>query len=121
MPLFLLLLKVLNSYIFCVYFQASTCSFTLPEKLSFKKGSDEKSLDLSNPTQNFLLLANGKWEGDDMRYHGSSGRVPSSDPVNLKSTGSVGVQKQGWLIQAHAICMILAWMASAASGMLMAR
>ena len=63
-------------------------------------------------------LATGDW-GSDLEYH--SAKVPSSTPVNFASTGGVGAQNEGWLVQVHAVFMVLAWMAAAASGILIAR
>ena len=46
---------------------------------------------------------------------------PSSAAVNFASTAAVGAVTETWLVQIHGVCMILAWMAAAASGILMAR
>jgi hypothetical protein len=92
----------------------------LPEKLTFKyKGTEDKPWDLNDPKSTYLLISRGNLEGGDLTYHVE--KSPSSAAVNFASTVPVGAVTETWLVQIHGVCMILAWMAAAASGMLMAR
>ena len=95
----------------------------MPEKLTYKyKGTeDEKEMawNLNDPKSTYLLISRGDLEGGDLTYHNE--KSPSSAAVNFASTAAVGAVTETWLVQIHGVCMILAWMAAAASGMLMAR
>ena len=92
----------------------------MPEKLTFKyKGTEDKPWDLNDPKSTYLLISRGNLEGGDLTYHVE--KSPSSAAVNFASTVAVGAITETWLVQIHGVCMILAWMAAAASGMLMAR
>ena len=92
----------------------------MPEKLAFKyKGTEDKQWDLNDPKSTYLLISRGNLEGGDLTYHVE--KSPSSAAVNFASTVPVGAVTETWLVQIHGVCMILAWMAAAASGMLMAR
>merc|ERR1711971_428289 len=67
----------------------------------------------------YLLISRGNLEGGVLQFHFEMS--PSSAAVNLESIAAVGAVTETWLVQVHGVCMILAWMAAAASGMLMAR
>ena len=93
----------------------------MPEKLTYKyKVTEDKTWNLNdNPSTTYLLISRGNLEGGDLTYHVE--KSPSSAAVNFASTAAVGAITETWLVQIHGVCMILAWMAAAASGMLMAR
>ena len=93
----------------------------MPEKLTFKyKGTEDKPWDLNDPKSTYLLISRGNLKaGGDLIHHEE--KSPSSAAVNFASTAAVGAVTETWLVQIHGVCMILAWMAAAASGMLMAR
>ena len=103
-----------------LFLQASSCSFTLPEKLNFKYASSDKSIDLSQATQ-FLLLARGSLSsGKTLSYHNDQ-RIHTAQAVDFAAIEALEIKPENWMVQVHAILMTLAWMASAASGMLIAR
>ena len=93
----------------------------MPETLTYKyKGTEDKTWDLKDSSSYpYLLISRGNLENGDLKYHVE--KSPSSAAVNLESTAAVGAVTETWLVQIHGVCMILAWMAAAASGMLMAR
>ena len=97
----------------------------MPEKLTYKyKGTEDKTLNLNDPKSTYLLISRGNLKaGGDLispdSYHEE--KSPSSAAVNFASAAAVGAVTETWLVQIHGVCMILAWMAAAASGMLMAR
>ena len=95
----------------------------MPEKLTYKyKGTEdekEMELNLNDPKSTYLLISRGDLAGGDLTHHNE--KSPSSAAVNFASTAAVGAVTETWLVQIHGVCMILAWMAAAASGMLMAR
>ena len=93
----------------------------MPEKLTFKyKGTEDKPWDLNDPKSTYLLISRGNLKaGGDLIHHEE--KSPSSAAVDFASTAAVGAVTETWLVQIHGVCMILAWMAAAASGMLMAR
>jgi hypothetical protein len=82
-------------------------------------GSDKKAFNLATTKYN-ILLATGSMDGNGLSYHGTT-RLPSGEAVNFKDNAPVVAGKEGWLVQIHGIIMVLAWLASASSGMLMAR
>ena len=73
------------------------------------------------PGKYHMLLSIGPFESStgNLMYH--SDKVVSAKPLNLKSFKSVELQAKGWMAQIHGFLMILAWMGSAASGMMLAR
>ena len=101
---------------------AKSCDFTLPNELKFTPpgGSEQKSYDIGSGKYH-MLLSIGPFESStgNLIYH--SDKVVSAKPLNLKSFKSVELQTKGWMAQIHGFLMILAWMGSAASGMLLAR
>jgi len=101
---------------------AKSCDFTLPNELKFTPpgGSEQKSYDIGSGKYH-MLLSIGPFESStgNLNYH--SDKVVSAKPLNLKSFKSVELQAKGWMAQIHGFLMILAWMGSAASGMMLAR
>merc|ERR1711983_729630 len=101
---------------------AKSCDFTLPNELNFTPpgGSEQKSYDIGSGKYH-MLLSIGSFESStgNLMYH--SDKVVSAKPLNLKSFKSVELQAKGWMAQIHGFLMILAWMGSAASGMMLAR
>jgi len=101
---------------------AKSCDFTLPNELKFTPpgGSEQKSYDIGSGKYH-MLLSIGPFESStgNLFYH--SDKVVSAKPLNLKSFKSVELQAKGWMAQIHGFLMILAWMGSAASGMMLAR
>ena len=65
------------------------------------------------------MLATGSTENEKLLKH--SIKVSSAQPIELSLTTNTVGKGQGWLVQIHAVLMALAWMGSAASGMVMAR
>ena len=68
-----------------------------------------------------MLLSIGPFASSsgNLNYHND--RIVSAKPLNLKKVESVELQGKGWMAQIHGFLMILAWMGSAASGMMLAR
>ena len=97
--------------------QISTCEFGLPEKFTFSE--PETSEFNLNEGKLHLLLASGSLSSGRLSYHNS--RIASKAPVNLASVLKVEIGQERCFDQIHACLMILAWMGSAASGMLLAR
>ena len=91
----------------------------MPEKLKYKYKGTDKTWNLNDPKSTYLLISRGDLEGGDLTFHVE--KSPSSAAVNFASAAAVGAVTETWLVQIHGVCMILAWMAAAASGMLMAR
>ena len=65
-----------------------------------------------------LLLANGPLNAENPGFHDK--KIGSSKPVNLKLVQTIKATKSA-LPHVHGILMIVAWIASAGSGMLIAR
>ena len=97
--------------------QISTCEFSLPEKFTFSE--PEKTEFNLNEGKLHLLLASGSMSSGRLSKHTS--RIASKAPVNLASVSKVEIGQDSYFDQLHACLMILAWMGSAASGMLIAR
>ena len=83
-------------------------------------GSEQKSYDIGSGKYH-MLLSIGPFASSsgNLNYHND--RIVSAKPLNLKSVESVELQRKGWMAQIHGFLMILAWMGSAASGMMLAR
>jgi len=95
------------------------CSFTLDEKMKFKvPGSSDVTFNLGEKMH--LLLAYGSTSGDNLLYH--DGKIPSAEKVDLRSTSEVAAGLDSKLfIQVHGALMSIAWIALAATGMVIAR
>lgn len=63
----------------------------------------------------------GSASGGGPTYHGSN-RISSEYEVDLKSVAEVGgINKTDTLVRVHAVFMLIAWLASASCGILLAR
>ena len=97
--------------------QISSCQFNLPEKFKVISPIEDEF----NLAENLhLLLATGAISNGKLSYHDTS-RLASKAPVSLASVQKVEIGGDSGLDQVHAALMIIAWMGSAASGMLLAR
>ncbi|TRY72295.1 hypothetical protein TCAL_11262 [Tigriopus californicus] len=98
-----------------------TCTFTLNEQITAAPPDQSPvQFDLINSRQ-FLLLAAGSMSasGELLTYH-SQNKLASAGSVALKSVEPVG-SATTVLIRVHGVLMIIAWMASASCGMMLAR
>ena len=102
--------------------QAKSCQFTLPNELKFTPpgSSEQKSYNIGSGKYH-MLLSTGSFSSGKLNQHSGVDRTATSKPLNLKSVGSVEIQGKGWMAQIHGFLMIVAWMGSAASGMMLAR
>ena len=87
--------------------------------LKYTVDSQEKVIDLRNATSHILLARGNAQSSGKLEYHEQ--RVPSAAAVDFQAISKIEGEEEGWAYQGHAICMVLAWMSSAASGMLLAR
>lgn len=101
--------------------QVTTCDFILPDSFNVvPPGGQSTTFNLAG-TEYHLLLATGNTDNSNLVYHGPGNKVSSGAPIDLKASSLVQAAGEGWLVQVHGCLMVLAWLASAASGMLMAR
>ena len=98
---------------------ATTCSFTVPEKLKFTPPSSEteKTFDLSESPYH-VLVATGAMQGQALSYHAA--KLASGEAADLKSAAGLKAS-EGYFVQIHGVLMATAWIASSTCGMLMAR
>ena len=98
--------------------QVKSCELTLPKMFDFTPPNAEKlTIDIGSGKYH-LLLASGPLNSEDPGFHDKM--TGSSEPVNLKLVQTVKATKSA-LPHVHGILMIIAWIASAGSGMLIAR
>ena len=91
----------------------------MPKVFEFTPPNAEKlTLDIGSGKYH-LLLANGPLNGNNPGYHNNQ-KSASTKPVNLKLAQTIKATKSA-LPHVHGILMIIAWIASAGSGMLIAR
>ena len=96
------------------------CKFTLEEEMIFNKPGSSDKVTFHLGEKYYVLLAYGPTSGDNPGYHES--RIPSEDQVDLKITSEVaGGTDPKLFIQIHGTLMTIAWIALAATGMVIAR
>ena len=102
----------------------TACTFSLDRSLRYTLPgqTDERETDLLSEDFH-LLVARGlssSGTADAIDYHNAE-RLVAAESVKLDSFKAVGSSSGLSYIRAHGILMILAWTASASSGMLFAR
>eukprot|EP00095_Tigriopus_kingsejongensis_P001362 maker-scaffold523_size146679-snap-gene-0.15 protein:Tk01362 transcript:maker-scaffold523_size146679-snap-gene-0.15-mRNA-1 annotation:"ferric-chelate reductase 1 homolog" len=97
----------------------TSCTFSVPSQLKPTLPATEGQFEANLATSKYhLLLATGSVSNGKLTYHDQ--KLASGEPADLNSASLVGAATD-ILIRWHGICMVIAWLGCATSGMFIAR
>ena len=95
------------------------CRLNRSNSIEGEAGSKVYSYQLAEKSYH-LLVATGQFSSSGPSYHGAGMALPSSEKVDMTRISSVG-GRGDLFIKLHGALMVVAWLACAGTGMILAR